>query len=297
MSDIFTELSANQIEYKTDYRLKKECTFKVGGICRLALFPKSAEHIAKCIFLLDKYNEKFFVVGKGSNTLFSDSFIDAVIVFCHGADNVNIEDNCVTAEAGVSLVALCARLARIGLSGLEFSSGIPGSVGGAVFMNAGAYGGTVSDVIMSTLAYDRKTGETVRIYDHEFDYRKSVYMTNPSLVCLEATFKLSCADSDVILTKMRELSASRREKQPLEYPSAGSYFKRPEGDFAGRLIEVAGLKGACVGDAEVSSKHAGFIINKGNATFDEIMQLELLVRQRVNEKFGVMLDREVRIIK
>ncbi len=297
MSDIYTELSASKIEYKTEYILKKECTFRVGGICRLALFPKSAKDIAKCIFLLDKYNEKFFVVGKGSNTLFSDGFIDAVIVFCHGADNVSIDNNCVTAEAGVSLVALCARLAQMGLSGLEFASGIPGSVGGAVFMNAGAYGGTVSDIIASTLAYNRKNGETVRIYEHDFDYRKSLYMKEESLVCLEATFKLSFADSENIFAKMRELSASRREKQPLEYPSAGSYFKRPEGDFAGRLIEAAGLKGTRIGDAEVSSKHAGFIINRGNASFDDIIHLETLVCEEVKEKFGVTLEREVRIIK
>ncbi len=297
MRDILTELTESKIEYKTDYCLKKESTFRVGGICRLALFPKSAAQIAKCIFLLDGCNEKFFVVGKGSNTLFSDGFIDAVLVFCHGADKVSIDGNCITAEAGASLVALCARLAQMGLSGLEFASGIPGSVGGAVFMNAGAYGGTVADVITSTLAYDRKTGETVRIYEHGFDYRKSLYMRDESLVCLEATFKLSFADSEVILTKMRELSASRREKQPLEYPSAGSYFKRPEGDFAGRLIEAAGLKGAHIGDAEVSSKHAGFIVNRGNASFDDIICLETLVCREVKEKFGVMLEREVRIIK
>ncbi len=297
MIDIAACLRENNIEYKLDYPLKKECSFKVGGTCRIALFPKSAEQITHAVSLLDGQGERFFVIGKASNTLFSDGFIDAALIFCSGADKVSIENNLVTAEAGVSLAALCMRLGREGLSGLEFASGIPGSVGGAVFMNAGAYGGTVADVIISTLAYDRAAGKTVRIYEHEFDYRKSVYMNNKNLVCLEATMKLNKSDSDAVFAKIRELAAQRREKQPLEYPSAGSYFKRPKDDFAGRLIEAAGLKGAHIGDAEVSCKHAGFIVNKGNASFEDIMRLEELVRERVKQDFGVILEREVEIVK
>ncbi len=298
MTDLLIQsLDSNGIEYKTDFSLKRESTFRIGGACRLALFPRSTEQIVKCISLLDAEGERFWVVGKGSNTLFSDKYINSAIIFCHGADRICIDGEHITAEAGVSLVSLCSLVAREGLSGLEFASGIPGSVGGAVFMNAGAYGGTVADVVASTLAYDRRTGKTVRIYEHEFGYRTSVYMSDEGLVCLEADIKLSRGNTEDILLKMRELAASRREKQPLEYPSAGSYFKRPDGDFAGRLIEAAGLKGTHIGDAEVSVKHAGFIINKGNASFEEIMQLEELVRLRVKEKFGVTLEREVRVIK
>ncbi len=297
MNSLLKKLGECNIEYKVDYPLKHECTFRVGGKCRLALFPRSASQIAKCISLLDGEKQKFYIVGKGSNTLFTDSFINAAIVFCHGADSVRIDGEYVSAEAGASLTVLCAQLAREGLSGLEFASGIPGSVGGAVFMNAGAYGGTVADIIVSTLAFDRKTGEIKRLYEHGFGYRTGIYMTDEGLVCLEATFKLVRAEPSDILARMRELAASRREKQPLEYPSAGSYFKRPEGDFAGRLIEAAGLKGAHVGDAEVSVKHAGFIINKGNASFEDITALEELVLREVERRFGVMLEREVRIIK
>ena len=154
----------------------------------------------------------------------------------------------------------------------------------------------MADVVQSTVAYDRKKGDTVTLCDHGFGYRESVYKSDDSLVCLEATLTLSDGDSLVIQEKMRELLQVRKEKQPLEYPSAGSYFKRPEGDFAGRLIEVCGLKGVSVGGAQVSEKHAGFIINRGGASFDDVMRLEQLVKNKVYAETGVMLEREVEIV-
>ncbi len=294
---LLSALEENKIKYAENYGLKNSCTFRIGGVCRLALFPCSSEQLASCISLLDGAGERFCVIGKGSNTLFSDAYIDSVLVFTAGACEVKIDGTLVRAQAGVSLVSLCATLAEHGLSGLEFASGIPGSVGGAAFMNAGAYGGTVADVIKYTRAYDRGTGEAVTLFEHGFGYRKSIYMENRKLVCLEACFSLVADEPMRIKEKMRELAAERRKKQPLEYPSAGSYFKRPEGDFAGRLIEAAGLKGRRLGGACVSEKHAGFIVNTGDASFLDVMSLEDEVRRAVRERFGVTLEREVEVIE
>ena len=164
-------------------------------------------------------------------------------------------------------------------------------------MNAGAYGSCMADVTVKSRAFDRRNGSEITITEHAFDYRDSVYKREPYLICLEATLRLSHGNADVIHEKMRELSEQRKAKQPLEYPSAGSYFKRPEGDFAGRLIEACGLKGARVGDAEISEKHAGFIINKGDASFDDVMRLEELAKSKVRSEYGILLEREVEIVK
>ena len=164
-------------------------------------------------------------------------------------------------------------------------------------MNAGAYGGQISDLVVESHAYDLQTGENFSITEHGFGYRESVYLSNPRWICLEATLRLKVGDVSEIEAKMREYAQSRREKQPLEYPSAGSYFKRPEGHFAGKLIEDCGLKGYRIGDAAVSEKHAGFLINLGGATAEEMLRLEEHVRSCVKDRFGVILEREVRLIK
>ena len=164
-------------------------------------------------------------------------------------------------------------------------------------MNAGAYGGCMADVITLTRAYDRRSGSVMTLAEHRFGYRESIYKSDPSLICLEAKLSLSEDNAETVKERMRALLESRREKQPLEYPSAGSYFKRPQGDFAGRLIEVCGLKGMQIGGARVSEKHAGFIVNVGNATFDDVMRLEELVRATVLRETGVELEREVEIVR
>ena len=179
---------------------------------------------------------------------------------------------------------------------MEFASGIPASIGGAVFMNAGAYGGQMSDIVFESIALDKSSGQVMPIRKHAFGYRHSIYMENKDLICIGATLELAYADRDQISEKIKQLAAQRREKQPLEYPSAGSYFKRPEGDFAARLIDACGLKGARVGDAEVSVKHAGFIVNRGNATAKDVLSLEELVRKAVLEQTGISLEREVEFI-
>ncbi len=293
--DIISLLEESKIKYALDYPLSTACTFRVGGECSLALFPDSAEQIALCARICMQSGRAFAVIGKGSNTLFTDGKTEKVLIFTGGAKAVKIDGKRVYAEAGAALPTLCQALAGVGLGGLEFAFGIPGSVGGALFMNAGAYGGCVGDFVVHSHALDCDSGEITEIKEHGFGYRQSIYMQNKSLVCLDAVLELEYADSRQIKQKMSELAQNRRQKQPLEYPSAGSYFKRPEGDFAGRLIEVCGLKGKSVGGAQVSQKHAGFIINTGGATCADILALEELVRQTVKEQTGVTLCREVEL--
>ncbi len=294
---VFSELEKNGVRYACNFCVKEYSTFRIGGNCAVAIFPNNVEELVLSVRLLDSVRMPFSVVGKGSNTLFSDSYIERALIFTSGASNTKMQDNNIYAEAGASLVKLCRMLAEHGLGGAEFACGIPASIGGAVYMNAGAHGGTVADIIEYTDAYDRSSGETVRIYDNNFGYRKSIYSQNSNLVCLGALFKLYPENTETIKETMSELLQKRKSSQPLEYPSAGSYFKRPEGDFAGRLIEVSGLKGVSVGGAEVSEKHAGFIINKGGACFDDVMRLEELVKNTVYEKCDVMLCREVEVIE
>ena len=285
------------IEYKTEYDLSGASTFRIGGRCSLALFPKSEQELILALDLLDSHALPFYVLGRGSNTLISDGYINKAIVFTSGLDGITQNGNTISCGAGVPLMKLSSIAAGVGLCGLEFACGIPGSVGGAVFMNAGAHGGSMAEVVVSSRAYDRSSNRVITVADHAFGYRKSIYMQNKDLVCLDVTIRLSNGDSEAIKQKMKELLAQRREKQPLEFASAGSYFKRPEGDFAGRLIEVCGLKGFTVGGAQVSKKHAGFVINRGGATFEDVISLEAEVVRRVYEQTGVTLHREVEIIE
>lgn len=291
------ELDSLKIPYEKGYCLKGACTFRIGGVTPLAVFPKSEEQLMQSVCLLDRHGVECHVVGRGSNTLFSDGELKCAIIFTRDVDAVRINGTTVDCGAGVGLMTLASLMCRSALTGLEFACGIPGSVGGALFMNAGAHGGAMENVVSQSRAYNRKSGEIEIVTDHSFGYRKSIYMIRPELVCLGATLKLEGGCEDDIRARMRSLLETRREKQPLEFPSAGSYFKRPEGDFAGRLIEVCGLKGARVGDAQVSEKHAGFIINRGNADFNDVMELETLVRHTVLERTGVLLQREVEIVK
>ena len=222
--------------------------------------------------------------------------IDKALIFTGRCDKVCFDGNTVIASAGAGLVSLASAAADRGLSGLEFASGIPGSVGGAVLMNAGAYGSCMADIIVRSRAFDRRLGTVVTLDEHCFGYRDSIYKRDRSLVCIGVMLSLHDGDSTEIRNKMRELSVERRKRQPLEYPSAGSYFKRPQGDFAGRLIEECGLKGKRIGDAQVSEKHAGFVINRGHCTFSDIMALEEQVKEAVLRQCNVELEREVEII-
>lgn len=296
-AELLCGLEKNGIEYKTDCDIKNFSTFRIGGRCSAAIFPSSAKQLVEAVRLLDRLGICFFTVGKGSNTLFFDGYIDKAIIFTHRLNQMCIDGNRITAEAGAGLVRLASYAAKNGLSGLEFASGIPGSVGGALYMNAGAYGGCMADITVKSRAYDRNSGSVIEIREHCFSYRDGIYKRNRALLCLDAEFALETSDEACVLEKMKVLAEQRKSKQPLEYPSAGSYFKRPVGDYAGRLIEACGLKGLRIGGAEVSEKHSGFIVNRCNASFGDVMKLEEAVKEKVYAEYGIELEREVEVIK
>ena len=297
MKHITDALSAYNITFRENEDVTMRSSFKVGGIAALAVFPDSIEKLVAALRILNKGKMRFEVIGNASNILFAFDRFDGALIFTSGISSFEFNGNKVSASCGVSLTYLAEQAARRSCSGLEFAYGIPALVGGAVYMNAGAYGACVSDVLKTSLAYDLKNDCTLEIEDHGFGYRKSIYMQNEDLICLGATFELEEGKESSIREKMTENMRSRKEKQPLEYPSAGSYFKRPPNNFAGKLIEDCGLKGMRVGDAEVSVKHAGFIINRGKATYCDIIELEEKIKEIVMSRYGVLLEREVRLIK
>lgn len=294
MKDLITFIKKNNIgNIKENVSLSKFTTYKVGGTARLLVYPKNTEKLVLLLKELKKENIKHKVLGFGSNLIFSDSLYDGVIIKLDSFDEVKIKDTIITAGAGVSLIKLSYKAQKEGLTGLEFASGIPGSVGGAVFMNAGAYksdmGYIVSEVKVLTPELDVKT-----LYnkDLKYKYRSSFLQSNPNYICLEATLVLRHGDKNAI----KELMETRKQKrfltQPLEYPSAGSVFRNPEGDFAGRLIEECGLKGYSIGGAKVSEKHANFIVNSGGATASDVKNLITYVHDKVKEETKVDLKIE-----
>ena len=280
---------AGESNVRTDESMSRHTTFRVGG--RAAAFVSVCDE-AGLKAVLDYVlsgSIPYFLVGNGSNLLVSDSGYDGVILKLAGEfDKIKVEGTRVTAGAAALLMRTAAVAAVRGLTGLEFASGIPGSVGGAVYMNAGAYGGEIADVIVE--AYTPEGA--IKKQDLELSYRSSVFKKNGKIIT-GAVFELQHGDKAAIREKVEELKNKRLEKQPLEYASAGSTFKRPEGNFAGKLIMEAGLSGVSVGDACVSEKHCGFVINKGNATADDVYKLICLVRDKVKEHSGVTLEPEV----
>lgn len=293
LADILAE---KNISFYLDHPVAQLSSFKIGGVAAIAVFPSDRGQFVDTLRAVDALGARSIVVGNASNMLFACDRYDGAMIFTSGMTNISVCENRIDCDAGVSLTHLSNIAAKHSLRGLEFAYGIPGLVGGAIYMNAGAYGGQMADVVDYTVAYDRATGEVYRIYDAYFGYRESRYSNNSSLVCLGASLMLPRGDEEEIRAKMDANATCRRDKQPLEFPSAGSYFKRPAGDFAGRLIEECGLKGLSVGSAEVSRKHAGFIVNLGGATYSDVLALEAKVVSAVEEKFGVRLEREVRVI-
>lgn len=278
--------------------LKPYTTFKIGGECSLLVEINSEKACSELISMAKKLSVPYFILGKGSNLLIDDKGFDG-IAFRMGSDFEKItlkEDGVISCTAGTSLSLLCRFALENGLTGLEFAWGIPGTVGGAVYMNAGAYGGEIKDIIVSA-SYSDENGEILNLNKDELglSYRRSIFMDADDVI-VSAEFKLSHGNPEEIRAKMAEFMQRRKDKQPLEYPSAGSTFKRPEGTFAGLLIEQCGLKGKCVGGAEVSTKHSGFVINKGGATFSDVMELIRQVQNEVLEKTGYRLECEPRII-
>ena len=293
---LINSLKARGIEHTPDIALSPLSSFRVGGKGELGIFPKDTDELIFCLSETHAADLTYHVIGKGSNILFLDGRLSGVFIFTKNLNNVEIIGNTVRAESGATLSGTATTAAKASLCGLEFAKGIPGSIGGAIFMNAGAYGGQMSDVVVSSICYDIDNGHVISITDHGFSYRKSIYEKNPSLICLSVEMMLKEGRTEQIIEKCDEYAQKRRQSQPLEYPSAGSYFKRPEGHFTGKLIEDCGLKGLTLGGAAVSEKHAGFIINRGGATASDILELEKKIKDAVYEKFGVKLEREVRVI-
>lgn len=283
--------------FKEGEPLSAYTTFRIGGQAELMLFPENAEMLSRVLACCAELGEEPFLLGKGSNLLIDDDGLSGVTVCtermtaCRMVSETDIE-----CDAGVPLVKLCKFALEHALTGLEFAYGIPGSVGGAVYMNAGAYGGEMRDVVYSCRAIDRSGN--MRTLDAEqlgFGYRTSVFQENGSVVA-SAVFHLQKGNEAQIRAQMEDILNRRKEKQPLNYPSAGSAFKRPEGHFAGALIERCGLKGYAVGGAQVSEKHAGFIVNRGGATAKDVMQLIRYVQCTVKAQTGVSLEPEIRCI-
>lgn len=286
-----------QDQIRIEEPLANHTTFKIGGPADYLVQPESVEQIGNVVKLCLKESLPYFVIGNGSNLLVSDSGFRGVIIKLDEAfAKVTIEGNHVSAQSGVLLSKLAAMIADNSLTGFEFASGIPGTLGGAVTMNAGAYGGEINHVITGATILDTN-GELKKLNKEELKlgYRKSI-IQEKNYIVLEATFTFEDGDKALIQAKMNELNEKRREKQPLEYPSAGSTFKRPEGYFAGKLIMDAGLKGYQVGKAQVSTKHCGFVINTGGATAKEVFTLIQDVIQVVKDKFGVVLEPEVKLL-
>lgn len=276
--------------------LRDHTTFRIGGEAAALFELDSVQKCQRLIPFAAKNNIPFFILGKGSNILADDNGTSAVIFKLNGSEPELTGENTVRCFAGVPLVKLCGFALENELGGLEFAYGIPGSVGGAVYMNAGAYGGEIKDVISSVTALDKEGNTREYSADElELSYRHSRF-THSGEVILSAEFKLSKADKDSIKARMNELMEKRRSKQPLEFPSAGSTFKRPQGAFAAQLIEECGLKGFTVGNAQVSEKHSGFVINRGGASFDDVMAVIAKVKQTVEEKTGYKLECEPIII-
>ena len=297
MTEICKFLDSAGISYSENEPMSLHTTFKIGGPARLAVFPKSEEEISAVIKKCNQYGVRFITVGNGSNLLVADEGIDAVVIILGKdfAEVTLIGDDVIYAKAGASLMKVCRFALENSLSGLEFAYGIPGSCGGGAFMNAGAYGGELGDVMFRCDHIDKDGNKgSLEGDDLKLAYRHSAYYENGCIIT-GAYFKMQKADKKEIKAKMDDYMSRRRDKQPLEYPSAGSTFKRPKDNFAGTLIEQCGLKGTSVGGAEVSTKHAGFVINKGGATCKDVLDLCKKVADTVKAEKGIDLEMEVRV--
>lgn len=298
INNLIEFLKQNNYSFKTNEPLKKHTSFKIGGNAEVYVMPETEEQIKEIMLKCDEFQLKYYLLGNGTNVLFSDDTYHGVIIST--IENFNgirqLSETTFECDAGVKLTTLCNYALKNSFTGFECLYGIPGTVGGAIITNAGAYGGEVSDVIVEVNHIDDKgnfgsfIGEEI-----DFSYRHSAYETNGYTIC-SAVFVCEKGNKDEIKAKMDELIGRRREKQPLEFGSAGSTFKRPKGGYAAALIEQAGLKGTCVGDAEVSTKHSGFVINKGNATCSDVLKLIDIIKKKVYEETGIKLECEVRIV-
>ncbi len=273
------------------------CSMKTGGNAKYVVLPQSSQELIAAIRHYKDSGEKYIVVGNCSNLIFSDDGFDGAVILLTSMKGVSIDNGVITANCGESLSSLARTAMENEIAGFEFCYGIPGTVGGAVYMNAGAYGGEICQRFIEGVFLDNELNEVTLSCDKmDFSYRHSILQEN-GYIMLSASFKGEQGEKNAIKTKMDELMSARKAKQPLEFPNCGSTFKRPEGHFAGALIEQCGLKGYSIGGAQVSEKHAGFIINAGGATSADVLALMNSVKEIVLEKTGVLLEPEIRVIE
>ena len=303
--DWYTQLDKQIADYLPDLRVEcdepmsRHTSFRIGGPARRMAFPERGEQLVLLMGFAEDCGARPLVIGNGTNLLAPDRGLDRLVVNTSAMSRVELgpEPYTIQAEAGVSLARLADFACKQGLTGLEFAHGIPGTLGGAVCMNAGAYDGEMKQVVRSvTLLFPEEGVRTLSCEEMDFGYRHSLLSDRPEAVVLSAVFRLTPGDRETIREKMRDLMARRKASQPLEWPSAGSTFKRPTGYFAGTLIDQCGLKGLTVGGAQVSEKHAGFVINTGGATCADVKELIRQVQERVLAEKGVRLETEVKII-
>lgn len=276
--------------------MSKHTTFRIGGNADIFVTPQSTEDIENVIKIAEKTNTPYYIIGNGSNLLVKDNGIRGIVIQIYKKySDITVNGNEITVQSGALLSTVAKKAMENSLTGFEFASGIPGTIGGAVCMNAGAYGGEIKDVLVSCKVL--KDGKVIELDNEQagFEYRNSRIMAEKMIV-LEAVLRLEKGNKEEILSKMKEFNSQRNTKQPVEFPSAGSTFKRPEGYFAAKLIDDSGLRGFSVGKAQVSPKHCGFVVNNGGATAQEVLELIEKVTEIVYDKFGVRLEPEVRII-
>lgn len=279
-----------------DHPLKTYTYTRLGGNADLFVTPETYEQVQAIVKLANREDVPFTLLGNGSNLIIKDGGIRGIVMYLGHLDDIKVEEKRITAQSGARLIKVSNQAYDHELTGLEFACGIPGSVGGALFMNAGAYGGEIKDVLKSATLID-KSGDlhVLSVEDLELGYRTS-NIAEEDYIVLEANFALEKGNPDDIKAIMDDLTFKRESRQPLEYPSCGSVFKRPPGHYAGKLIQDSGLQGKMIGGAKVSLKHAGFIVNKDNCTAEDYLALIKFVQRTVKEKYGVTLEREVRVI-
>lgn len=298
MNNFILELEKLNLEkIEKDISLSTLTTYKTGGIAKLVVYPNNINNLKQMLKLIHKYNIKYFILGKGSNTLFSDKEFNGVIIKLDKLNNFKIKQTEIYVESGMILSKLVQASVKNELTGLEFAIGIPGTIGGAIYMNAGAYGNNMSNIVKSVIVLNEKFQiKEIPLEELKFDYRYSIFQDNKNLICVAANIKLEHGNHDEIASKIKENLLKRKNNQPLEYPSAGSVFRNPEGNYAGKIIEELGLKGKNIGGAEISTKHANFIINKNNASSSDILNLIKLVQKEVKDKYKIDLKLEQQLV-
>ena len=285
--------------FKTGEKLADYTSFKIGGTADMVVFPENSESLAGLLGAIKENGLDFILLGNGSNVLICENHFSGAAVVTSHMDNITIEGESICAQCGVSLNKTAIAAKARSLSGLEFAYGIPGTLGGAVYMNAGAYGGQIGDLVSSSCYIDMNTLKIKNLdpAQHEFAYRESVYGKNSNFILLSAVLNLKRGDTAEIESAMNKNMAERKAKQPLEYPSAGSVFKRGSGYFAAKLIADCGLAGCAVGGAQVSQKHTGFIINKKDAGFSDVTGLIAHIKSVVFEQTGIKIECEIKIME